>query len=168
MWRWRDQAKQSYQSSRIDEEPSRLDDNRYIAQGIKFLEAQHTVAEYALGRVEYAPISNLWPSNLFHDEIEKVLNKGFIIEDKLSHLRKTLHNLSSESARECASRALVMDLPYDAVERIDFPGKRVCLTDDFVHGARRACAEEIRSRGGLISASIAKSVNYFLIGSLGQ
>jgi NAD-dependent DNA ligase len=118
--------------------------------------------------VQYAPISNLWPGNLFHDEIDRVLNQGFITEGELSHLMKTLHNLISESVREWASRALVMDLPYDPIERIDFPGKRFCLTGDFIHGTRRTCAEEIRRRGGLISPSIAKSVNYFLIGSLGN
>lgn len=113
-------------------------------------------------------ICQSFPCDVIHLKVKEVLQDGIITEEERDHLVKVLRDLIGAPETDLAAAARVTELAYDRVERVAFPENRFCLTGDFVHGPRNKCETDIRERGGNISASVTKKLNYLIIGSLGS
>lgn len=113
-------------------------------------------------------ISCQWPGDVIHARIKAVLADGVVTEDERAHLIKTLEMLIGGHLDRMAESPKVNQLALDDVGGLTFQNSLFCLTGDFVFAPRPQCEQAILSRGGLVSGSITKKLNYLVVGGLGS
>jgi NAD-dependent DNA ligase len=113
-------------------------------------------------------IANVWPGDVLHARIRSVLADGQITETERDYLLEILRKLVGGRLEELGEAAHVSELMFDVVDSVHFEGCTFCLTGDFVFAPRAVCAEAIHRRGGNVSSSVTKKVNYVVVGGLGS
>lgn len=113
-------------------------------------------------------ISCEWPGDVIHARIKAVLADAVVTEDERAHLIKTLEMLLGGHLDNLAEAPKVNQLALDNVAGVTFPDVHFCLTGDFVYAPRPQCEAAIVSRGGKVSGSVTKKLNYLVIGGLGS
>lgn len=112
---------------------------------------------------------DVWPINVISQKVYEMLSDGIIDSDE----RSALFDLLSEcvGGRPVAekissfSTSLPLDSPPPAIK---FEGRSFCLTGCFAMGPRRACEQQILSRGGNIMSSVTRKLDFLVIGSIGS
>ena len=113
-------------------------------------------------------ISTAWPGDVVYARVRAALEDGVITDAERSHLVDTLQKLIGGTLEELAQATHVTGLAFDDVERVEFPGALFCLTGDFVFGPRNICEASIERRGGVVSKSVTKKLQYLVVGGLGS
>lgn len=113
-------------------------------------------------------ISCEWPGDVIHARIKAVLEDGVVTEDERAHLVKTIEQLLGGQLDRLAGMPKVNQLALDDLSAVTFPKSLFCLTGDFVYAPRNQCEAAIVSRGGLVSRTITKKLNYLVVGGLGS
>lgn len=113
-------------------------------------------------------IANTWPGDVLHARVRGVLADARVTEDEREYLLQTLQKLIGGTLEELGESTHVSELMFDVVESVTFNGSTFCLTGDFVFAPRAVCADAIERRGGNISSSVTKKVNYLVVGGLGS
>jgi hypothetical protein len=109
-----------------------------------------------------------FPGDVVYNKVKEILSDGVVTEAEREHLIKVLRDLIGAPETDLAAAARVIEPAYDQLDRIDFAEKYFLLTGEFIHGPRKHCETVIKERGGLISKSVNKRLNYLIIGSLGS
>lgn len=108
-----------------------------------------------------------WPASVLYDRLRAVLKDGVVDGDEQRELLSLVMRIS-RPANEQGDRA-ASHLPVDnPVPPIDFEGRRFCLTGVFDYGSRDECKAAIEERGGLITGSVSKKLDYLVIGNVGS
>jgi NAD-dependent DNA ligase len=113
-------------------------------------------------------IAAVWPGNVVHARVRAVLEDGVVTEPERQHLTETLQQLIGGTLAELAESAHTTDIPFDHPASIVFPQSRFCLTGEFVYAPPEVCAAAIERRGGMISSSVTRKLNYLVVGGLGS
>lgn len=113
-------------------------------------------------------IANTWPGDVLHARVRTVLADGRVSEAERDYLLETLRKLIGGTLEDLGEAAHVSELMFDMVESIRFNGATFCLTGDFVFAPRSVCADAIERRGGSVSSSVTRKVNYVVVGGLGS
>jgi NAD-dependent DNA ligase len=113
-------------------------------------------------------IAAAWPGNVIHAKVQALLADGVITAAERDHLSGILQQMVGGTLAELAEATHVSDLALDYVNGVSFDGRRFCLTGEFVFGPRATCAAAIERRGGIVSDSITKKLNYVIVGGLGS
>jgi NAD-dependent DNA ligase len=109
-----------------------------------------------------------FPGDVIYDRVKEALTDGIIADGERTYLITVLRDLVGRPDQDLADRTRVTELAYDSVERVEFPGKKFCVTGDFIHGPRKLCESEIAQRNGLVAKSVTKKLDYLVIGKLGS
>ena len=112
-------------------------------------------------------IATAWPGNVVHARVRSVLEDGVVTEPERRHLTETLQQLIEGTLEELPASTPTADLAFDHPNSIVFPQSRFCLTGEFVYASPDVCAAAIERRGGVISSSITRKLNYLVVGGLG-
>lgn len=113
-------------------------------------------------------LSLTWPGDVIHQRVKATLQDGVVTEDERLHLIETLQKLVGGTLDELAEATHVTALVFDDVKEMAFKDARFCLTGEFVFAPRTACAEAIERRGGIISSSVTRKLDYVVVGGLGS
>lgn len=113
-------------------------------------------------------IAHTWPGDVLHARVRTVLADGVVTAEERVYLLETLRKLIGGSLEELGESTHVSELMFDIVESIPFSGSTFCLTGDFVFAPRTICADAIERRGGSVSSSVTKKVNFLVVGGLGS
>jgi NAD-dependent DNA ligase len=113
-------------------------------------------------------ISTSWPGDVIHQRVRSVIADGVITDDERKYLVKTLQQLIGGALDELAESTHVTELAFDDVSAVEFEDASFCLTGNFVFGPKRVCKSFIEERGGVVTSSITKKLNYLVIGGLGS
>jgi NAD-dependent DNA ligase len=111
-------------------------------------------------------LSSVWPGDVLFGRVKEVLADGVITDAERSHLVETLEKICGGEMEETG--AAVNQLAFDNVSIISWSGKVFCVTGDFVYGPRDRVQSEIEQRGGLISKSVTKKLEYLVVGLRGS
>ena len=109
-----------------------------------------------------------WPGNIIIDLLNQILEDGIIHEEERSNLLTILNEIINGTLKKVADKVSENPLPLDEVDAINFSDHLFCLTGNFLIGERNTCALKISNRGGLLTESITKKVDYLIIGALGS
>ena len=116
---------------------------------------------------EHDEIAHTWPGEVLVMQVQDILSDGLITDEKRQHLTKSLSDLIGGTLEESgATSGLSSKLPIDDVGQITIIGSRFCFTGSFLYGTRAACEKAVAARGGLVSQSVNRDVNYLVIGTL--
>ena len=113
-------------------------------------------------------IAHVWPGDVVYARVRDALEDGVISEAERQHLTETLQQLIGGTLEEIAEPRHVTGLAFDQIASVTFPQNRFCLTGDFIFAPREVCAAKIEERGGIVSASVTKKLNYLVVGSRGS
>lgn len=113
-------------------------------------------------------LSFSWPGDIIHTRIRTVLEDKIISESERTYLTETLQKLVGGTLDELAEPEHVTELAFDENPEVIFFDKIFCLTGEFLFAPRSVCEDSIKHRGGAVSSSITKKVNYVVVGSLGS
>lgn len=116
---------------------------------------------------QHHAVKSSFPGNIIHDRISEVLADGVITEDERSHLVVTLNLLIENRLDELKDEVELTELWFDDVAAIKFDSTLFCLTGNFVYGPLDQCKKAIEKHGGFVSASVAKELDFLVIGGLG-
>ena len=109
-----------------------------------------------------------FPGDVIHVRVKDVLSDGVVTEDERTYLFDTLQKLIGGTLEELEQTAHVSELMLDQVSSVIFDDRTFCLTGDFVFAPRSLCEEAIKRRGGTVSNSVSKKLNYLVVGGLGS
>lgn len=113
-------------------------------------------------------IAAQWPGDALLARVRQVLADGQITAEEREHLAVTLQQLIGGSPEELAGARHVTELALDRDAAVEFAGAVFCLTGDFVFAPRKHCEAAISSRGGIVSGSVTRKLNYLVVGGLGS
>jgi NAD-dependent DNA ligase len=113
-------------------------------------------------------VSLEWPGDIIQARVAQVLSDGVITEDERSYLSTTLQQLIGGTCDDLAGTEHVTELAFDSVTSLRFPDSLFCFTGEFVYAPRAHCASTTERRGGRVSNSVTKRLNYLIVGSLGS
>ena len=109
-----------------------------------------------------------WPGNVVHARVRTVLEDGAVTEPERQYLVGTLRQLIEGTLEDPAPPAPKAVLAFDHPDAIVFPQSRFCLTGEFVYASPEVCAATIERRGGMISSTVTRKLNYLVVGGLGS
>jgi NAD-dependent DNA ligase len=125
--------------------------------------------EFINNWIKKSPISSTtWPGNILVERLNKILADGKVDEDERSNLLSILSEMINGTLKKVSDVVSEKPLPLDEIDAIDFLGHTFCLTGNFLLGLKDVCELKIKNRGGLVSSSITKKLDYLVIGSLGS
>jgi len=107
-----------------------------------------------------------WPSSELYVLIQDIIQEGVITEHERGLLLQFINSIFGDSISRGISDGLSISLPLDHGAQIMFPDHTFCLTGAFLHGKRDSCEELILERGGRVSNTISKKVQFLVIGTL--
>lgn len=113
-------------------------------------------------------IAATWPGDVICARVRDILADGIVTIEERSYLTEMLQQLLGGTLENLAESAHVSELALDRSASVTIPNSTFCLTGDFVFATRSHCEATIEKRGGLISKSITKKVNYVVVGGLGS
>jgi len=113
-------------------------------------------------------IANAWPGNVVHARVQNVLADGIITSEEREHLIELLQQLVGGKFETLAESRHVSDLAFDHGSTVTIPRSTFCLTGEFVFATRAHCESVTEKRGGIVSRSVTKKVNYVVVGGLGS
>jgi NAD-dependent DNA ligase len=113
-------------------------------------------------------ISAIWPGSSLFATVNAILADGIVSNEERVHLIDTLQKLIGGTFDDLASATHATELALDHVEVIDISDKSFCLTGDFVFGPKAVCHTAIETRGGTVTSSVGKRLNYLVVGGLGS
>jgi NAD-dependent DNA ligase len=114
----------------------------------------------------YAMTSS-FPGNVIQQRIKDVLEDNIVTEEERSHLVDTLDMLIEDRLEDLAEQVDLTELWFDEVGLLEFDKARFCLTGNFVYGPKGVCKTAIEKRGGVVSPSVGKGVQFLIVGALG-
>jgi NAD-dependent DNA ligase len=117
---------------------------------------------------ENESIASAWPGDVVRSRVRAVLEDGVVTEAERQHLTETLQHLMDGTLQDIDPGGHLAGLAFDEPASIAFPQARFCLTGDFVYAPRDVCAATIERRGGMVSSSITRKLNYLVVGGLGS
>jgi len=109
-----------------------------------------------------------WPGDVLHARVKAVISDGVITEEERGHLLDTLRLLVGGHLDRLAEAPRVNELALDGLTNFAIADSLFCLTGDFVYAPRAQCEEAVISRGGKVSQSVTKKLNYLVVGGLGS
>jgi DNA polymerase III epsilon subunit-like protein len=125
--------------------------------------------EFLNNWIKNSPISTtVWPGNILAERLNKILADGVIDEDERSNLLSILSEMINGTLKKVSDKVSEKPLPLDDVDAIDFLDHTFCLTGNFLLGLKDTCELKIKNRGGSVTGSITKKLDYLIIGSLGS
>lgn len=113
-------------------------------------------------------VSVEWPGDIIQARVAQVLSDGVVTEDERAYLMGTLQQLIGGTLDDLAAPAHVTALAFDAVPTVNFLDSLFCFTGEFVFAPRDHCATTTERRGGKISKTVTKKLDYLVVGSLGS
>jgi NAD-dependent DNA ligase len=113
-------------------------------------------------------IAATWPGDIIYTRVRDILADGIVTGEERSYLTEMLQQLVGGTLENLAESAHVSELALDRSASVSIPNATFCLTGDFVFATRSHCEATIERRGGLISKSVTKKVNYVVVGGLGS
>jgi NAD-dependent DNA ligase len=115
-----------------------------------------------------AGLTDAWPGSVVHSRVRTVLEDGMVTEPERQHLTATLQQLIAGTLPGRADSSGVSGLAFDQPVCIVYPQSRFCLTGEFVYAPPDVCAATIERRGGMISSTVTRKLNYLVVGGLGS
>ncbi|MEC5213294.1 NAD-dependent DNA ligase [Polaromonas sp. CG_9.5] len=124
---------------------------------VKFLNAWLT---------EHDDVAAVWPGNMVAKLVSEMLADGTVTESEHARLIKMLTDLTGNNFAQTGSvTAEVITLPVDEQCPVSLRDANVCLTGEFLFGARAKC-EEVASHAGATSYNtVTKKIAYLVIGT---
>jgi len=108
----------------------------------------------------------MWPGNLIVGRLRDILADGIITLEERTDFLEILNQITGGSTHITGTIGLSTSMPFDKPETIIFENSNFCLTGRFIAGSRNQCHTIIEERGGIISNSVRKSLDYLVIGTL--
>lgn len=119
---------------------------------------------------EHRRLGQSWPVNVLSERIARMFQDSIIDEQEKQELFELLAQVVGQQ-KEPSLAALDMSthLPLTIpAPTIIVPQRRFCFTGKFYFGTRKACAEAITMRGGLIDETVLAGTVYLVIGEIGS
>lgn len=108
-------------------------------------------------------ISNVWPANVLFDRVARALEDDVIDDEERKELFDILQKISGNGQlEENCSTALPLNDPQP---KVVFEGSTFCVTGKFAYGPRSEVEKLILDRGGELTKSVTKSLDYLVIGT---
>lgn len=124
---------------------------------IKFLNAWLT---------EHDDVAAVWPGNMVAKLVSDILADGTVSESEHARLIKMLTDLTGNNFAQTGSvTAEVITLPVDEQCLVSLQGANVCLTGEFLFGARAKCEEAASHAGAAFYNTVTKKIAYLVIGT---
>jgi len=119
---------------------------------------------------EHRRLSQSWPVNVLSERIARMLQDNIIDEQERQELFELLAQVVGQQKEAIpaaldTSTRLPLTIPAPSIV---FPQRRFCFTGKFYFGTRKACAEAITIRGGLIDETVLAGTMYLVIGEIGS
>jgi NAD-dependent DNA ligase len=112
-------------------------------------------------------LCSVWPASALLDRTRAILNDGTVTGDELRALEEVLRALVGGTLQESgAASGLSTTLPVDESLRIVFAGKTFCFTGTFAYGRRSVCEAAVIDRGGAVSSTVRKDLDFLIVGSI--
>lgn len=108
-----------------------------------------------------------WPMSVVARRVGDILADGQISQEELEDFHAMLSALVGGAMEETgAAGGMATRLPVDAVEIIEFAGRRFCFTGKFLFGSRSRCEFATHLKGGEAVDNVVKTLDYLVIGAL--
>lgn len=112
-------------------------------------------------------VTDSWIVRRLWKRVDAILDDGVVEDDEREDLFNLLEKFIGDHSLLKKTHGLSTTLPLDASPpRLIFPDRIFCFIGAFVFGPRRTCEEEVVKRGGEISKSVTKKLDYLVIGTI--
>lgn len=115
-------------------------------------------------------VARLWPANQLYRRLNEMLVDDVLDLEEQGELLDILLSLTGgDMAIDQLAASFSATLPLSQpTPRIEFEGRRFCLTGKFAFGSRRQCEAEISKRAGIPQSDPTRDTNYLVIGTMGS
>ena len=111
-----------------------------------------------------------WPANVLYGRLTQMLVDHSLDPQEEGELLELLHEIVGGPApveKRIASYSSSLPL-CKPQPRIEFPGKKFCLTGKFLFGSRTKCEGEVTLRGGIRESAPTRTTSFLVIGAMGS
>ena len=114
-------------------------------------------------------IADTWPAGVLLDRLNRVFQDGIYEASEEQELLSLLMATTGGDVGKLTDVSLSSGLPLnEPMPIISVPSRRFCFTGKFISGSRDACHESVIVRGGFITESVRKDLDYLVIGVIGS
>jgi len=112
-------------------------------------------------------LSSTWPASALLERTRAILCDGQVTPDELKSLEEVLGALVGGTLQETGvASGLSTSLPIDDSIRLEFLEKMFCFTGTFAFGRRTVCEAAVVERGGRVSSTVRKELDFLVVGSI--
>lgn len=109
---------------------------------------------------------NVWPASAIKIRIEEILKDEIITENERNGLIDLLTQCGATKFAETGTTEVTtISLGTCDIEELTFNENTFCFTGTFFTGNRNSCEKIVIDRGGKVSSSISKKVNFLILGT---
>lgn len=112
-----------------------------------------------------AALRDDYPGKNLYILIKEILKDGIITRDESEALHSAIVSFTGCDLESGVVDGLSTRLPIDEVDKVEFFGKRFCLTGEFFTGKRAAVSQLIEQAGGTIQDGVNKKLDYLIVGT---
>lgn len=107
-----------------------------------------------------------WPAKMLLTKVRAITEDGIVTEEERRSLFAILDKIiPSDITKTGSASPLTITLGAEDPGKVAFPEKSFCFTGKFLTGSRSTCEALTKDRGGLVSPSITKKLNYLVLGT---
>lgn len=116
---------------------------------------------------QHTNVLNDFPASIIAKRVFEILQDGIVTKEEAEDLQSILLKAIGGQPSPHAAVSYATRLPIDApAPELVFAERSFCFTGKFLYGGRKACEQITSSLQGTTEASVKRSLNYLVIGTL--
>lgn len=119
-----------------------------------------------ISEAAHGVLATQWPGSAILGRIIEILSDGVVTDEERADLLDMLDQMTGGGFDLGVAGGIATTLPVTPVEQVDFYERTFCLTGRFFYGPRARCEAAVVKRGGSVTSSVTKALDYLVIGGL--